>query len=142
MSDLAYQVPKSGDEEHANAYEDLEKLQLPLQGVEPLFWRLLVAPVMPPQKTASGIFIPDQTQEAREEMSYIGKVVAMGAGCLAHDKLQHGYDGEPAFGLGDYVVIKRYAGLRLSFKGLKLRAVNDDDVLLKTSEPFGWKVLV
>jgi co-chaperonin GroES (HSP10) len=142
MSDLDYLTSKSGDEEHANQYEDLEKLDLPLSGVEPLFWRLLVAPVMPPQQTASGIFLPDQTQEAREEMSYIGKVVAMGQGCLAHERLRNGYDGQPAFDLGDYVVIKRYAGLRLSYKGLKLRAVNDDDVLIKTTEPFGWKVLV
>lgn len=130
------------EEDEGNEQEDLERLELPLKGVEPMFWRVLVAPVKPKSVTAGGIILSDQSFDAAQHLNYIGKVVAIGAGALKHERLKVGYDGEPPFELGDYIIYKRYAGLKLAYAGLRLLAINDDDILLKTDDPQRWKVLI
>lgn len=131
------------DDEQGNEREDLERLELPLPGVEPLFWRILVAPVRPQQTTKGGIILADQTFEAAEHLNYIGMVVAIGAGAMQHQRLKEGYENAgPPFALGNWVIYKRYAGLKMVYKGLRILAVNDDDILLRADSPDGWRVLV
>jgi co-chaperonin GroES (HSP10) len=144
MSDVAEMFQASYDDgNHGNEYEDLERLQLPLPGVEPLYFRLLVAPVSPPKKTSSGLYLPDATADAQDQLSYIGKVVATGPGAFQHERLRVGYEeGQAPAELGDYVLYKRFAGMKMTYKGLKLLAVNDDDILMRTTDPHAWRVLL
>lgn len=104
---------------------------------QPQLWRMLVAPVQPKKKSAGGIIIVDETQDAEEALAFIGKVVAVGP--LVGKKPEWpegGYD----IMVGDWVVFGRYAGQRFEYRGVKLLLLDDDNVMAKCDGPEGFRI--
>ena len=102
------------------------------EGITPIYWRMLVAPIRPKAVSKGGIVIPISNQEAQEHLQYVGKVVAMGGLAGKHERLV-GEPNRPK--VGDYVIYGRYAGQKLLYKGVRLLVCNDDEVLGIVSDP-------
>lgn len=117
-----------------------EDVQVPEGVPEPLGWRLLVAPVRPRREWGdSKIVLPEEVMKAEETLTYLGKVVACGP--LVGKKPEWPL-GAFDIQVGDWVVFGRYAGQMFEFKGVKLRLVDDDQILAKAASPEGFRVYV
>lgn len=99
---------------------------------KPILWRLLVMPVKPKEKSKGGIVIPVQAQDAQRYLNYIGRVVACGELAFKTERFE-GDSHLPK--LGDYVVYSRYTGQPMTYKGVKLLILNDDEVLGTVPDP-------
>lgn len=103
----------------------------------PQLWRMLVAPVQPKKKSAGGIIIVDETQDAEEVLAFIGKVLAVGPLVGKKPEWPEGcYDVK----VGDWVVFGRHAGQRFKFKGVNLLMIDDDSVIGKCDGPEGFRI--
>jgi len=90
--------------------------------VKPLEDRILVKPIEPESKTASGIYLP----ESAKERPVKGKVVAVGPG----KRLDNGKRAEMSVKKGDTVVYGKYAGSEIEIKG-------EDHLILRETELLG-----
>ncbi|MCP3905149.1 MAG: co-chaperone GroES [Planctomycetes bacterium] len=90
--------------------------------VKPLEDRILVKPVEPETKTASGIYLPESAKEKPMQ----GKVVATGPGKL----LDNGERVKPSVRKGDTVVYGKYSGTEIEIK-------NAPHLILRESELLG-----
>jgi chaperonin GroES len=90
--------------------------------VRPLEDRIVIKPIEPETKTASGIFLPDSAKERPMQ----GKVVAVGPGKL----LENGERSKPLVRKGDTVVYGKYAGTEIEIKSVP-------HVILRESELLG-----
>ncbi len=79
--------------------------------VKPLEDRILIKPLDPEKKTASGIYLPESAKEKPMQ----GKVVAVGPGKL----LDNGERVVPSVKKGDTVVFGKYAGTEIEIKNTK-----------------------
>lgn len=104
---------------------------------QPMYWRILVAPVRPKEVSKGGIVLAMAHQEAQEILNFLGKVVAVGPMAGKHERLGgSGTEPAPNFPkIGDYVAYGRYAGQRMLHKGVKLIIINDDEVLAVVPNP-------
>ena len=95
-------------------------------------YRILLIPVDYEEKTAGGIIIPDDVREKQKNHALVFRVVAMGAEAYKdRDRFPSGPYCEP----GDYVLIARYAGTRISTLYCEdLRVVNDDEIMAVVPE--------
>ncbi len=109
-------------------FEDLPK---------PSYWRMLVAPTRPKEVSKGGIVLALANQEAQEILNFIGKVVALGPMAGKHERLGGtGTETGPDFPkVGDYVAFGRYAGQKLTHKGVKVLLINDDEILATVPNP-------
>ncbi len=89
--------------------------------VKPLEDRILIKPLDPEKKTASGIFLPESAKERPMQ----GKVVALGPGKL----LDNGKRSAPTIKVGDTVVFAKYAGTEVEIKTVKHLIVRESDLL-------------
>ncbi len=89
--------------------------------VKPLEDRVLVKPVNPETKTASGIYLPESAKEKPMQ----GKVVAVGPGKL----LDNGERVRPAVKKGDTVVFGKYAGTEIEIKNAKHMIMRESELL-------------
>lgn len=105
----------------------------------PIFWRVLVQPNVAQSVSKGGIALPDDTRDSQDILNYIGRIVAMGKLAYTHARLQ-GEDDMPK--VGDWVIYGRYAGQMLSYKGVKLLMINDDEVLGIAPDPDSLKIYV
>lgn len=97
-----------------------------------VLWRIVVMPIKPTEKSKGGIVIPVQAQDAQKYVNYIGKIVDTGALAFKAER----FAGETNFPKrGDYVVYSRYIGQPMTYKGVKLLIINDDEVLCTVSDP-------
>jgi co-chaperonin GroES (HSP10) len=116
----------------------------------PALWRILVMPVQPTKKTASGIVIPVQAQDAEEHLQVVGKIVALGplayrsfklaAGPLDYLRILCGMRVAWAPQVGDWIVYGRYTGQRLEYRDRRLIVMNDDEIIAQVADPSGFKV--
>ena len=119
---------------------DLDPASLP----KPALWRLLIEPIKVEETTRGGIVLAPETQRAKEYLRYVGKVLALGDGAYQHPK----FDGcQPDVRVGDWVVYQTYTGFDVSVldktgKPVKLRFINDDEVLAVTVNPHALLVSV
>lgn len=90
--------------------------------VKPLEDRILVKPIEPESKTASGIYLP----ESAKERPVKGKVIAVGPG----KRLDNGKRAEMSVKKGDTVVYGKYAGSEIEIKG-------EDHLILRETELLG-----
>ena len=90
--------------------------------VRPLEDRILIKPVEPETKTASGLFLP----ESAKERPMHGTVVAVGPGLL----LENGERAAVTVKKGDTVVYGKYAGTEIEIK-------NVSHVIMRESELLG-----
>ncbi len=92
-----------------------------MSNVQPLEDRILVKPIDPETKTASGIFLP----ETAKEKPMKGKVVATGPGKL----LDNGTRLSPSVRKGDTVVYGKYAGTEIEIKNVPHLIIRESELL-------------
>jgi len=85
-----------------------------------------VKPVEVEEKTAGGIYIPDQTREKDEHAADEGKLIAMSQAAFTYDPAIESH----APDLGAHVVFARFAGKRIKgADGVEYRLMNDKDII-------------
>ncbi len=89
--------------------------------VRPLDDRVLVKPIEPEAKTASGIYLPESAKE--KPMS--GKVIAVGPGKLNDD----GSRSEVSVKKGDTVLYGKYSGTEVEIDGEEYMIMREGDLL-------------
>jgi chaperonin GroES len=89
--------------------------------VKPLEDRVLVKPIEPETKTASGIYLP----ETAKEKPVRGRVIATGPG----KRLDNGNRAKPGVREGDTVVYGKYAGTEVEIKGVKHLILKESELL-------------
>lgn len=108
--------------------QPLRPEDVPLQ---PLFWNVMVEPLIPKKQTASGILIADESLRVEKIQNTIGRVLHVGALAfkgksasgleLQNDPLAHDLKA------GDYVLFARYTGQTIT---LKANAGEDRQVII------------
>jgi chaperonin GroES len=89
--------------------------------VRPLEDRILIKPLDPETKTASGIYLPETAKERPMQ----GKVVAVGPGKL----LDNGQRTKPGVKKGDTVVFGKYSGTEVEIKSVSHLIVRESELL-------------
>ena len=89
--------------------------------IKPLEDRILVKPIEPESKTASGIYLPESVKEKPVR----GEVVATGPG----KRLDNGGRAQMSVQKGDTVVYGKYAGTEVELKGQKLLILRESELL-------------
>ncbi|MDR2579221.1 MAG: co-chaperone GroES [Chitinispirillales bacterium] len=89
--------------------------------VKPLADRVLVRPLDAQEKTAGGIFIPDNAKEKPQK----GEVVAVGPGKITDS----GTKIEMTLKTGDKVLYGKYSGTEVTVDGAELLILRESDVL-------------
>jgi chaperonin GroES len=89
--------------------------------VKPLEDRILIKPLDPETKTASGIYLPESAKEKPMQ----GKVVATGPGKL----LDNGERVTPSVKKGDTVVFGKYSGTEIEIKDVTHLIVRESELL-------------
>jgi chaperonin GroES len=89
--------------------------------VRPLEDRILIKPLDPETKTASGIYLPESAKEKPMQ----GKVVAVGPGKM----LDNGERIQPSVRKGDTVVFGKYSGTEVEIKDIKHLIVRESELL-------------
>ncbi len=89
--------------------------------IKPLEDRIVVKPIDPETKTASGLYLP----ESAKEKPIQGEVVAIGPG----RRLDNGARAKPVVAKGDRVVFGKYAGTEVEVKGVKHLILRESELL-------------
>jgi chaperonin GroES len=89
--------------------------------VRPLEDRVLIKPLDPETKTASGIYLPETAKEKPMQ----GKVIAVGPGKM----LDSGERVKPTVKKGDTVVFGKYAGTEIEIKNVKHMIMRESELL-------------
>ncbi|HWH15830.1 MAG TPA: co-chaperone GroES [Miltoncostaeaceae bacterium] len=90
--------------------------------LKPLGDRLVVKAIEPEEKTASGIYLPDQAKERPQR----GNVIAVGPG-----RYEDGKRVPMQVAEGDEVVYARYGGTEIRLDGEEYIILRETDVLAK-----------
>ena len=99
---------------------------------QPVGYRLLVIPYYMPQKTKSGIYIPDATRDRESFATVAAYVVKVGPDAYKDDdKFPSGAWCKE----GSWVLMGRYAGNRFKVDGLEVRLINDDNIIATILDP-------
>jgi len=89
--------------------------------VRPLEDRIVVKPLDPETKTASGIFLPETSKEKPMQ----GKVISVGPGKL----LENGTRLKPTVSKGDTVVFGKYSGTEIEIKSVTHLIIRESELL-------------
>jgi chaperonin GroES len=89
--------------------------------IRPLQDRVLVKRVEAEEKTASGIFIPENAKEKPLE----AEVIAVGNG----RRLENGEVVKPDLKVGDRVLISKYSGSEVKVDGVEHLILREDDIM-------------
>jgi chaperonin GroES len=117
--------------ENVEALKDELRLKLP----EPKGYKLLIALPKVQEKTAGGVFIPEDRRDAEGTASIVGFVVAMGTDAYKDEKK---FPGGPWCKEGDFVIFRSYSGTRFKVEGEEFRLINDDTVEAVVDDPRGY----
>jgi len=90
--------------------------------IKPLRDKILIEPVMPEDKTKSGIIIPDTGDKEKPEK---GKVVSVGEGKV----LENGTIMLPVVKEGDIVLFTKYGPSEIELEKKKYLIASDSDIL-------------
>lgn len=109
------------DLDHSNVMEHLEVLPQ-VKG-----YRLLLIPVNQEHKTSGGIVLPEDVAARQRNHAQVFRVVGMGSDAYKDaERFPTGAFCE----MGDYVLLGRYAGTKITTTYCDdLRAVNDDEIV-------------
>ena len=89
--------------------------------IRPLQDRLIVERLEGEEKTASGLFIPDNAKEKPQQ----GKVIAVGKGKVREDGTLQPLDLKK----GDKILFGKYSGTEIKIDGNEYLIMREDDVL-------------
>ena len=96
-------------------------------GFAPLEYKVLIKLDPEKEKTAGGIYIPDETKEREQNAAVEGEVIALSPAAFSYEDWQ---DGTPLPQPGDRVVFAKFSGFALDGDdGGKYRIVNDKDII-------------
>lgn len=103
----------------------------------PVGYRMLVRPIKIAEKTSGGIHLVDETVKVKEHLRFVAQVLALGPECYKHPKFM---EGEPWCRVGDWILLRQYAGQGfevLDERGdaVIVKLVNDDEVLATSKRP-------
>ena len=89
--------------------------------IRPLQDRILVKRVASEEKTASGLYIPDNAKEKPLE----GEIIAVGNGKV----LDNGELRKPDVKVGDKILFGKYSGSEVTISGTEHLILREDDIL-------------
>ncbi len=131
MSEVAFEKPDTEVE-----------VELPCS---PVGWRVLIRPLKAITKTESGFYLPDDTQESEQLLTYVGQIVAMGNLCF-QATTRSGLDLShiiPRPKVGDWVIYGTYGGQRVLLKNdQRFLLMNDDSILATVEDPNVFRAYV
>lgn len=111
----------------------LEKLGEVSKSVELFGNNLLVAVYIRPQKTVSGLYLPDQTTEEDRIQSKVGLLVGMGPFAFRSEDTE--WFGEKPFNLHDWLVYRPSDGWSITINGVLCRMLLDSQVRMRIPHP-------
>jgi chaperonin GroES len=91
--------------------------------IKPLDDRIVVTRTEPEEKTAGGIFLPENAKEKPQQ----GKVLAVGPGKL----LDNGERSKPDVAPGDVILFGKYSGTEITVDGAEVIILRESDILAK-----------
>ncbi len=91
--------------------------------IKPLDDRIVVTRTAAQEKSAGGIFLPENAKEKPQE----GKVLAVGPGKLLDD----GSRSKPDVAVGDLILFGKYSGTELTVDGVEVIILRESDLLAK-----------
>ena len=101
---------------------------------EPSGFKMLIALPEVSESTESGIFLPDERRTAESVASIVGFVLKQGPDCYADKKrFPNGHWCDE----GDWILMRSYAGTRITIHGKEFRLINDDSVEAVVQDPRG-----
>tara|TARA_R100000687_G_scaffold82580_1_gene82353 strand:+ start:276 stop:686 length:411 start_codon:yes stop_codon:yes gene_type:complete len=106
--------------------KELEKIP------QPTGFRLVILPLMLKKKTEAGLHLTDETIEQAQITTNICKVLKVGPDAY---KDKERFPDKPWCKEGDWVIIAKYAGSRITIEGGELRIINDDEILATIDDP-------
>lgn len=114
-------------------HPDIPKENIPV----PVGYRVLVVPATVQEVSPGGIVLAAETIEVAEHLRYVACVLAMGPEAYKHPRF---LDGKPWCEVGDWVVLRQYAGMPFEIKdetgkAVRVRLVNDDEILARVENP-------
>lgn len=94
---------------------------------------LLVAVYIRPQKTQSGIFLPDQITAEDRVQSKVGLLVAKGPFACNSEDVE--WFGDASFNLHDWLVFRPSDGWNITINGVLCRMLLDSQVRMRVPHP-------
>jgi chaperonin GroES len=91
--------------------------------IKPLDDRIVVTRVEAEEKTAGGIFLPENAKEKPTQ----GRVLAVGPGKLLDD----GSRSKPDVAVGDIIIFGKYSGTEIAVDGVDVIILRENDLLAK-----------
>ena len=99
---------------------------------QPVGYRLLVIPYYMPEKTKSGVYIPNQTRDRESFATVAAYVVKVGPDAY---KDENKFPSGPWCQEKSWVLMGRYSGNRFKVDGLEVRLINDDNIIATILDP-------
>jgi co-chaperonin GroES (HSP10) len=100
----------------------------------PAGWHILIALPEVQEKTAGGIYRPDETRSREETAAIVGFVMKMGSDCYSNKMI---FPSGPWCKERDWVVFRPYSGLRLVIYGKEFRLLKDSEIDAVVDDPGG-----
>jgi co-chaperonin GroES (HSP10) len=95
-------------------------------------WQIAVRPLHLEGKTKGGIILTDSLKDDAQCLINVCKVLKMGPQCYT----QEGFQGEKWCKEGDYVLIPKLTGQKISYQGYPITLVTCDRVLAVLDDPY------
>jgi co-chaperonin GroES (HSP10) len=119
---------------HENDPKELLKKEIgDLSQIEIFNTQILCAVYIRPQKTKSGLYLPDSTVAEDQHQSKVGLVVKMGADAFIDDTGKWFKDGK--IELDDWVVFRPSDGWSITVNGVLCRILDDTNVRGRIQQP-------
>ena len=99
---------------------------------QPTGFRIVILPLTLKSKTDAGLHLTDETIEQAQVTTNICKVLKVGSDAY---KDKERFPNGPWCKEGDWIIIAKYAGSRISIEGGELRIINDDEILATIDHP-------
>jgi len=93
--------------------------------IKPLDDRIVVVRTEPEEKSAGGIFLPENAKEKPQQ----GKILAVGPGKL----LDNGERAKPDVAAGDIILFGKYSGTEITVDNVEVIILRESDILAKVS---------
>jgi len=107
---------------------------------EPKGWKLLIEKVKPKEKTAGGIYLPDQARDAESYLSVCAKIVSIGPMAWRDRETGEPWIGGPWAKVGDWVIVPKFTQFKMEIDGTEYRFINDDEIIATVADPSKIKV--
>lgn len=103
-------------------------------GQAPTGYKILIQIRVVPEKTKGGLIITQDTRDADQIVTTVGKVVAVGPAAYRDRATGREWIGAPWCKVGDYVRVPKYAGVDFRVNDAPFRYYNDEDVIAILTE--------